>query len=188
MQDNQQSQNLDRTEDGGETPSDALQVEQAAESQLALEQLKQELLASQGKAEEYLEGWQRARADFANYKKRIERDQAQNSQMVTGSILKRYLEIVDDLDRALKNRPQAGEGASWANGIELIYRKLMTTLENEGVKPIDALGKEFDPTQHEAILSEENNQFKSGHVTEVLQQGYMLGDRVLRPAVVKVAR
>ena len=167
---------------------DDLQAPSAEATQAEMEALRAEIGASRAKADEYLEGWQRARADFANYKKRVERDQAQTAQMVTGSILKRYLEILDDLDRALKNHPQDGDGALWANGIELIYRKLLTILENEGVKPMDPLGKDFDPTQHEAIISEDNDQYHSGQVTAVLQQGYLLGERVLRPAMVKVAR
>jgi molecular chaperone GrpE len=151
-------------------------------------QLTNELEATRAKMDEYLQGWQRALADFSNYKRRVERDQAQVSQAATGNILKRYLDVVDDLDRALKNRPQQGEGASWANGIELIYRKLLTYLENEGVKPIEAEGQNFDPNLHEAISMEESQDFASGQVIGIVQQGYTLGERVLRPARVRVAR
>jgi molecular chaperone GrpE len=188
MQNEEQTQSIENTGDLQAPAAEETQATGAEAIQAELESLRAEIEASRAKSDEYLEGWQRARADFANYKKRIERDQAQTAQMVTGSILKRYLEILDDLDRALRNRPQDGDGAYWANGIELIYRKLLTILENEGVKLMDPLGKEFDPTQHEAIISEDNDQFQSGQVTEVLQQGYLLGERVLRPAMVKVAR
>lgn len=150
--------------------------------------LKNELAETQAKANEYLDGWQRARADFSNYKKRVEREQSQIYQNAAGSILKRYLGIVDDLERALKNRPQDGDGAAWADGIELIYRKLLSILESEGIQPMDAEGKAFDPNLHEAIMSEESNEHESGQIIEVLQQGYMLGDKVLRPAMVRVAR
>jgi molecular chaperone GrpE len=153
-----------------------------------LEPLQEALEAANVKAEEYLDGWQRSRAEFTNYKKRVERDQAQLKQTVTGSIVKRYLEIVDDLERALQNRPQEGDGVSWANGIELIYRKLLAILENEGVKPMQAEGQTFDPNLHEAITSEESDQHESGEIIEVIQQGYMIGERVLRPAMVRVAR
>ncbi|HEX7976695.1 MAG TPA: nucleotide exchange factor GrpE, partial [Anaerolineales bacterium] len=85
--------------------------------------LQKELEESRMKANEYLEGWQRARADFANYKKRVDRDQAQVYQNAAGSILKRYIEILDDLERALNHRPKEGEGVAWSEGIELIYRK-----------------------------------------------------------------
>jgi molecular chaperone GrpE len=150
--------------------------------------LQDELAATQAKANEYLEGWQRARADFTNYKKRVEREQSQIYQNAAGNILKRYLGIIDDLERALKARPQNGDGAAWAEGIELIYRKLLAILENEGIQPMEVEGKQFDPNLHEAIMSEDSYQHESGQIIEVLQQGYLLGDRVLRPAMVRVAR
>lgn len=150
--------------------------------------LQKELEDTQAKASEYLEGWQRSRAEFANYKKRVERDQAQTYQNAAGNIIKRYIEIVDDLERALKNRPAEGEGAAWANGIELVYRKLLSILENEGVKPMNPLGMPFDPNMHEAVMMEESPEHESGEIIDVLQNGYMMGDRVLRPAMVRVAQ
>jgi molecular chaperone GrpE len=152
------------------------------------EQIQEELEQARLKVNENFEGWQRERADFLNYKKRIERDQAQSMQNLTGNIVKKYLVIVDDMERALKNKPQEGEAAAWAAGIELIYRKLKNILEAEGVKPILAEGQQFDPTVHEAISHEDNPDYESGQVIEVVQQGYTLGDRVLRPALVRVAR
>lgn len=154
----------------------------------AIEQLQHELEETRGKAEEYLDGWQRSRAEFANYKKRVERDQANIYQTTTGNVIKRFLEIADDLERALKNRPQDNEGAQWANGIELIYRKLMGTIEAEGVTRIEPDRELFDPNFHEAISQEDSNQHESGQIIEVLQPGYQIGDRVLRPARVRVAR
>jgi molecular chaperone GrpE len=159
-----------------------------AEALEAVSELQSELLATQAKADEYLEGWQRARADFANYKKRVERDQAQTYQNAAASILKRYLSVLDDLERALKSRPLDGDGAAWSEGIELIYRKLVSILESEGIQTMDADGVLFDPNLHEAIMSEDSDQHESGQVIEVLQQGYTLGDKVLRPAMVRVAR
>ncbi|NMB55935.1 MAG: nucleotide exchange factor GrpE [Leptolinea sp.] len=158
------------------------------EQALSPEILSAELEKARHESKEYFEGWQRERADFANYKKRIERDQVQIAQSVNGSIIKKYLVIVDDLERALKNRPVDPEGAKWAEGVELIYRKLQTILENENVKRIPAEETEFDPNIHEAISHEDSPDHKSGQVIEVLQQGYMIGDRVLRPALVRVAK
>lgn len=155
-----------------------------------VEALQKELNETRCKAEEYLDGWQRSRAEFSNYKKRIERDQSQTYQQAAGSVILRFLSILDDMERALKNSPQKGEGAAWAHGIELIRRKFISILESEGITPIDALGKQFDPNFHEAVTTEtiEGNQYESGQIIEVLQQGYMLNDRVLRPAMVRVAR
>ncbi len=150
--------------------------------------LLQELEETRAKADEYLDGWQRARAEFTNYKKRIEREQAQIYQTVTGNIIKQYIEITDDLERALINKPQGIDGEEWANGVELIYRKLLAILQNEGVVCMDAHGQVFDPSLHEAITSEESDTYKSGEIIEVLQPGYMIGNRVLRPAMVRVAK
>ena len=150
--------------------------------------LAEELQRSQAKAKDYFEGWQRERADFANYKRRIERDQQMMSYNVKGDIIKRYLSILDDLDRALKARPTDGGAASWSNGIELIQRKLQNILEAEGVMRIPAESEQFDPSRHEAISYEESPDHASGEIIEVVQQGYTLGDRVLRPALVRVAR
>ena len=163
-----------------------------AASQEALSQednlFEKQLQECQSKASEYLDGWQRARAEFANYKKRVERDQAQTYQYVTGNIIKKYLDIQDDIELALKNRPQEGEGAAWASGIELIARKLSSILESEGVKPIQTNGEEFDPNLHEALTHEESADYDSGQIIGVVKQGYTMGDKVLRPALVRVAR
>lgn len=153
-----------------------------------IEALQEELQSWQAKANEYLDGWQRARAEFANYKKRIEREQSQVYQNATASVLKRYLDVMDDLERALKNRPQQGDGAVWAGGIELIYRKFISILEAEGLAPIPAEGQQFDPNLHEAISHEPNEKFESGEIIEVVKQGYSIGERVIRPALVRVAR
>ena len=149
--------------------------------------LRAELEAWQSRANEYLDGWQRSRAEFANYKKRQEREQGLVYQNAAGAIIKRYLEVLDDLERALKNRPQDGDGAVWAEGIELIYRKLSAILEAEGVTAMQTEGQLFDPNLHEAISQEKNDHYESGQIIEVIKQGYMIGERVLRPALVRIA-
>jgi molecular chaperone GrpE len=164
--------------------------ENAVESNetVSTESLSAELEQVRAQSLEYFEGWQRERADFANYKRRIERDQIQMSQTVNWNIIKKYLVVMDDLERALKARPTEGDGAKWAEGIDLIYRKFQTIIENENIKRIPADAAEFDPNMHEAISHEDSPDHESGQVIEVLQQGYMLGDRVLRPALVRVAK
>ena len=153
-----------------------------------LNQMKQECEKAQKEAAYNLDGWQRERAEFSNYKKRIEREQEQLRQTLTGSIIKKYLVVLDDIERALKHRPDKGEGAAWAEGIELIERKLISIIESEGIERIDQNRVQFDPNIHEAISNEENPDFESGEVIEVVQHGYKLGDRILRPAMVRVAR
>jgi molecular chaperone GrpE len=152
------------------------------------ENLVQELQQAQQQAKDYSEGWQRERADFSNYKRRVERDQQMLQLSIKGEVIKKHLGVVDDLERALKARPTEGTAAAWSNGIELVYRKLQNILESEGVKRIPAENESFDPSRHEAISHEESPDHESGEIIEVVQQGYTLGDRVLRPAMVRVAR
>jgi molecular chaperone GrpE len=164
-----------------ETPEAAVTAAELAALQQALEE-------AQAKSKEYFEGWQRERADFSNYKRRIERDQQALSQNITGEIIKKYLLVLDDMDRAVKMRPADGDLAAWSTGIELIYRKLQNIIDQEGIRRIPAETEEFNPTRHEAITFEESPDHASGAVIGVVQEGYTLGDRVLRPARVRVAR
>lgn len=150
--------------------------------------LQHDLDEAKSQSQEYLEGWQRARAEFANYKKRMARDQEDARLRIAAETLTKYLGIIDDLERALKERPEDGEAAAWAEGIELIFRKMYGVLETEGVEVIDAEGEHFDPTMHEAIAHDESDDHEEGQVIEVVQPGYRLGDRVLRPAMVRVAK
>jgi molecular chaperone GrpE len=157
-------------------------------SQEVYDQLAQELQRSQTQAKDYFDGWQRERADFANYKRRIERDQQAMKENLTTEVIKKYLTIVDDLERALKARPTEGPAVAWSNGIELVVRKLQNILDNEGIKRIPAEKEEFNPSRHEAISYEASPDHEGGQIIEVIQQGYTLGDRVIRPALVRVAR
>ena len=153
-----------------------------------IDTLREEIDLLHQQSNEYLDGWQRERAEFANYRKRKDRESEQLKGNITGNIIRKYLEIVDDLERALQNKPQDGEGASWGEGIELVYRKLLTVLESEGVVPMQVQGEPFDPNLHEAISQEPSEEYESGQVVEVLRNGYMLGERVLRPASVRIAQ
>lgn len=150
-----------------------------------VEALKKQLEEVEARASEYKDSWMRSQAEFQNYKKRIDRDNESMRLHMKGEIVKKILPLLDDLERAMQNRP-ADE--TWSNGIELIVRKFQTTLESEGVKRIEAEGKEFDPNFHEAISNEPNDEVESGHVIAVVQNGYMLGERVVRPALVRVAQ
>ena len=149
-----------------------------------LDGLKKQLEDAQTQTAEFKDGWQRARAEFDNYRKRMERDNALVYQNAVGNIVKRYLPVMDDLQRALQSRPA---DLAWASGIELIYRKLQSILDSEGIKRIEAEGQPFDPVFHEAIGQEHSDDIPSGHVVAVVQNGYMLGDKVIRPAMVRVS-
>jgi molecular chaperone GrpE len=159
-------------------------LEATPEALPALAELEKQLAEAQSQVAEYKDGWQRAVADFQNYRRRVQVEKDEAYQIALGSVIRRYLPILDDLERALQNKP----ADPWAEGIELIYRKLKTILENEGVRPIEAEGQPFDPNIHEAISEEPAEGVESGTVIGVVQNGYMLGERVLRPATVRVAQ
>ncbi len=156
-----------------------------AQVSVEVELLKRQLEEAQTKLAESLDGWQRSMADFQNYKKRVDRDYEMVKASMKGDIIKKVLPVLDDLERALQNRPADN---AWAGGIELIARKFQNLLDGEGVKRIDANGVAFDPAFHEAISHEPSAEVESGHVIAVVQNGYMLGERVIRPALVRVAQ
>jgi molecular chaperone GrpE len=157
----------------------------ATDVSLALTELEKHLAEAESQAAEYKDGWQRSAADFQNYRRRVETEKAETYQNAVGSIIKRYLPILDDMERALAERPA---DLAWVDGIELIYRKLQFILESEGLKRIEAKGQMFDPNFHEAILQEPSEDHESGQIISVVQNGYMLGERVIRPALVRVAQ
>jgi molecular chaperone GrpE len=147
--------------------------------------LKKKLEETEAKTSEYKDSWLRSQAEFQNYRKRQERDNEMMYISMKGDIIKKVLPVLDDLERALQNR---SADDPWASGIELVARKFQNILESEGVKKIEAVGTEFDPNFHEAISHEPANGAQSGHVIGVVQNGYMIGERVIRPALVRVAQ
>ena len=176
----------EKIEEVTEIPVETAEMpENGDQAQAEIETLKTQLEDAEAKAAENLDGWQRSQAEFINYKNRVQRDREMDYLAMKGDIIKKILPVLDDLERSLAHRP---EGDSWANGMELIARKFQTILENEGVKRIEATGQPFDPNFHEAISSEPNDEVESGHVIAVMQNGYMLGERVIRPAMVRVAQ
>jgi molecular chaperone GrpE len=182
------TENKKKEEQIEETQTDAVaeseNMEQLA-AEAERETLRKKLAEAEAKSAEYRDSWMRSQAEFQNYKKRLERDNELTYVSMKGDIVKKVLPVLDDLERALQNRPADN---SWASGIELIARKLQNVLESEGIKRIEAEGQEFDPNYHEAISHEPADGVKSGFVIGVVQNGYMLGDRVLRPALVRVAQ
>jgi len=149
--------------------------------------LETKLTEVQAKANEYLDGWQRARADFANYKKRAEKERDEAYQIAAVDTLRKLLPIIDDLDRAVSNVPGEKADDEVIKGFTLIHRKLLNLLDSTGIKVVNPVGEAFNPAFHEAIGQDESGDVPSGHITTVLQKGYMYGDKVLRPALVRVA-
>lgn len=164
-------------------------AEETSISTAELEALQKELEAAKAKATENLAGWQRERAEFSNYKKRQDQQMSELRAFSTISLIRRLLPIQDDFDRAQKTLPEGVSHMTWIEGVMLIQRKLQSLLEAEGVKPLEVKPNDvFDPNLHEAISHDDADGIESGHVIEVLQTGYKIGERVIRPALVRVAR
>jgi molecular chaperone GrpE len=129
----------------------------------------------------------RTAAEFDNYRKRVDRDRRDQAEAATASALTGLLPIVDDLERALK-APTGGDTESFRKGIELIHQQMLELLRKRGVKPIEAVGADFDPHYHQAVVHESSPDHREGEVIEEFARGYVLGDRLLRPSMVKVAK
>ena len=145
------------------------------------------LIEAQKEAAANKDGWQRARAEFANYKRRVERERTAIFQRATLDTLKGLLPIIDDFERAFESLPEDISEHAWIGGMTMIRRKFDTLLEAHAIEAIDPTGEVFDPNLHQAIGTEDSDEVESGHVTETLQKGYRAGEVVLQLALVKVA-
>lgn len=150
-----------------------------------LQTVEQALEEAKESAEKYLANWQRAEADFLNYKRRHEQERAELAHFASASLISALLPVVDDLERALGNTDDESDVAAWVEGVKLIYQKLRSVLEDRGLEVIEAEGMEFDPNLHEAVMCVEGEE---GIVCEEVQKGYKLRDRLLRPSMVKVGK
>lgn len=148
-----------------------------------VETLKQSLAEEKEKVEKYLANWQRSQADFVNYKKRMEQEKREMVEFANSMLILNLLTVMDDLERAFVSLPAQLMGFSWIEGIKLIYNKLKTILEAQGLAEIKAKGEPFDPHLHEAVMRREG---KEGIVMEEIQKGYQLKDKVIRPSMVIV--
>ena len=130
---------------------------------------------------------QRAQADLVNYRNRAIQELEESKRTVQFGLLSRFISVVDDLERAMENLPEESQN-EWSEGIALVLRNLEKILELEGVVQIESLGKPFDPKEHEALLYEENTEIEDGQIVSVIQQGYRLNERIIRPARVTVSK
>lgn len=149
--------------------------------------LEEQLAAAQAEAAKNLDGWMRTQAEFANARKRMEKQRAETYQNASADVITKLLPVLDDFERALDNVPVEISENSWLEGINLVQRKLTGILDGMNVKLIEAVGQPFDPIYHEAIMQEPSDAYESGIVSKELQKGYKVGDRVIRPSLVYVA-
>jgi len=163
--------------------SESSEVEEEAVEVEDMEALKQALAEAKTKAEANLAGWQRAQADFINYKRRVEQEKEEIGKFANATFMLGILPALDDLERAFASIPPHLSRLTWVDGIRLIERKLRAILEAQGLSEIKALGEPFDPNLHEAAM---RGKGKEGMVIEEVQKGYSLHGRVIRPAMVVV--
>jgi molecular chaperone GrpE len=170
----------------GEERAQSIHTPSRSELAERITELERELETVREQADEQTRSWQRTAADFANYRRRTEEERGVMTQLSNAVLISKMLSVLDDFDRALASVPEdAHEG--WVDGIQLVERKLRTVLESEGVTPIEAVGQPFDPNLHEAVVHQETTDYPDNVVIDEVQRGYRLGDRVLRPALVRVA-
>jgi molecular chaperone GrpE len=153
-----------------------------------IEQLRSELHDTTAKADEYLAGLQRERAEFSNYRRRTAEERQAMLGLAGEDLIRKVLAIADDFDLAIDNRPPELAESGWVEGVAAIDRKLRALLESEGVSEVEAeAGRPFDPREHEAIVNVPGTGRAEGEIVDVVRRGYKLRDRVLRPALVAVA-
>jgi molecular chaperone GrpE len=159
----------------------------AEETNAAAGTIDAQLATLQAEVVRNRDGWQRTLAEFQNYKRRIEREQQDAGQRFALDTISRILPVIDDFERAAQNIPDDLRDAPWVSGTLLILNKLHKLLQDYDVEIIDPVGEVFDPNRHEAVGSEDTDAVESGRVSVTLQKGYVCGDRILRPALVRVA-
>jgi molecular chaperone GrpE len=185
MADEQEKESSGEDAPGGQSPeAEPSQAEAPAEPE-TLEAAKALLQEEKEQAQRLLANWQRAEADFVNYKRRVEQERNEAKRLANAALIINILPVLDDLERALASLNIQLVGLTWFDGIRLIYRKLQLVLESAGVSQIEAEGQPFDPRFHEAVMYGEGEE---GKVVAEVQRGYKLGDRVLRPAMVIVGK
>ncbi len=172
------------------TSNDA-KKEQAAASETtkdAEKSMAEQLADAKADAAKNLDGWQRAMAEFANYRKRIDKERAETYQVASIDTLRKFLPVIDDFDRAVQSIPPDQANGLAYEGLKIIHRKLLSMLEATQIKVVNPLNEKFDPALHEAIGEDEGTGVASGMVTAVLQKGYIYGDnKILRAAMVRVS-
>ena len=145
----------------------------------------EDVAALKKERDEFYDRLLRKTAEFDNYRKRVDRERRDLAEYTAADVLTEVLPIIDNLERALA---AAAEADPLRKGVELIHKQMLDLMRKRGVKAIEALGADFDPNFHQAVIHEPTSEHREGEVIAELQRGYLLGDRLLRPAMVKVAK
>lgn len=162
--------------------------DQASQDEKGPAELEQKLAQAEAQAAEYLDSWRRSVAELSNARKRMQREQEDVIRNASARVLEKLLTAMDDMDRAFANVPADQAESEWINGFHMIQRKLQGVFDSEGVTPIPAEGQHFDPSLHYAVTHEDAEGVEGGFVIAEVARGYKLGDKVLRPTMVRVAK
>ncbi|MBG9734149.1 nucleotide exchange factor GrpE [Paenibacillus alvei] len=146
-----------------------------------------ELAKAKAEAEDYQQRYLRAQADFDNFRRRTLKEKEDFAKYASAKLVTELLPVLDNFERALATEQASSEAESFIKGVDMIFRQLGQVLEQEGVKPMEAVGQPFNPEFHQAVMTVDTDEYEEGVVVEELQKGYMLKDKVLRPAMVKVS-
>jgi molecular chaperone GrpE len=181
-------QSEDATDSSAETTTDLdteneQDVQKDEESNPTTEAIE---LSADELLKEHEQKFLRLSADFANYKRRVEKEKLDIYRNATERLVKDLLPVIDNMERALSHSTDSPQEA-FASGVEMVFKSLLEVLAKEGLKPIDALNQPFDHNLHHAVMTEDHHDFESDHVIGVLQKGYLLNEKVIRPAMVKVS-
>lgn len=169
-------------EDDRTTPESEI-CEEAKDNDIEI--LRRDLTEEKEKSNKYLANWQRAEADFINYKKRAEQEKNEFTTFANEGLIRNFLPVLDDMERAIASLPPKLANLTWVDGILLIHRKLKALLESQGLTEIEAIGKPFEPNLHEAVAHLEGEE---GIVINEVQKGYKLKNKLLRPSMVVVGK
>ncbi|GIO36001.1 MULTISPECIES: nucleotide exchange factor GrpE [Paenibacillus] len=169
------------TDDG--TPEEDVQEQAAGDQDQALEAETEKLKAE---IEEHKQRLLRTQADYDNFRRRTVKEKEELGKYASAKLITELLPVIDNFERALGSVSDVPEAASYAKGVEMIFRQLEGILKAEGLTPMEAVGTPFNPEYHQAIMQVESDEYEEGDVVEEVQKGYMLKDKVLRPAMVKV--
>lgn len=181
MEEQQDAQTAETTaEAGGATGEEGTSTE-------SVEELKARIEALSAQSEEYMQRLARSQADFDNFRKRTVREKEELGKYASSKLIAELIPVIDNFGRALDTRPEGEASESFVKGVEMIYRQFDSVLQAEGLTTMETVGQPFNPEFHQAVMQVESDEHEEGIVVEELQKGYMLKDKVLRPAMVKVS-
>ncbi|WP_055107398.1 nucleotide exchange factor GrpE [Paenibacillus ihumii] len=179
--------NQENTVDENNTPEEQAASEQQAAESSPAEESNKEVEALRAELEEQQQKLLRAQADFDNFRRRTQKEKEELGKYASAKLITELLPVIDNFERAIASGEQGTDVTSYAKGVEMIFRQLEGVLGSEGLKAMETVGEPFNPEFHQAIMQVESDEHEEGIVVEEVQKGYMLKDKVLRPAMVKVS-